>query len=208
MRYELRYRSKLPRVCVPIVAIIALALAASGTEAGTQSPAGVPASTSSPKAKELVSVLQAKKPVPETFATGDRGTPGRYVAVTYVPGAQLLVVAAVYERPSDIDYRIYQKDFAGAYADLRQSVMAKDRIYIEDVFCDGLIAVPGKNQPGDTAMVDTSKRVFDGLFKDPKKPNDRATLNKPALEEYAKHYGVADEHYAKMLDILLAELKK
>ena len=97
---------------------------------GAQTPAAAPApvAASAGEAKELVTLLQSKKL--EAFAVPDPSHAGRFVAVLHVPNVQLLVVAASYERASDIEYRIYQKDFQGAYADLRSGIMSSNRVLI------------------------------------------------------------------------------
>ena len=81
----------------------------------------------SAKAKELQSAMTAKKL--EAYAIRDSSAEGRYAAVMLVPNVQLLVVSAQYELPSDIEYRLYHKDYAAAYSDLRSSLLAKGRFF-------------------------------------------------------------------------------
>ncbi len=164
----------------------------------------VPVGTTSAKAKELVALLQSKKLDPPVYAA-HADVDGRFVAVLLIPGVQLLVVAAQYERPTDIDYRIYNKDFMGAYSDLRASVLSKNRVVIEDAFCDGLVAQPGKDQlVSDSASIESGKHVFDGVFADPKKRDPK----KISLEDYSKNFSSADQQYSTLLDLLLTQLKK
>jgi len=157
---------------------------------------------SAAQAKELLSLMQTKKL--EAFAARDPLRTDRFVAVLGVPGVQLLVVAADYDRPSDIEYRLYTKDYMGAYADLKSSILAKERIYVEDMSCDGLKSLPAKNQIGDTVVIGTDKRIFDGVFADPKKKNDK----KISQDDYMKAFVTADERYSTILGHLLQELKK
>ena len=140
------------------------------------------------------------------FGVGARGweIDDRFVAVLGVAGIQLLVVAADYDRPSDIEYRLYQKDYMGAYADLKSSILAKERIYVEDMSCDGLRALPAKGQIGDTVVLGVQKQVFDGDFADGKKKNDK----KISQDDYMKVFQTADERYSTLLGHLIAELKK
>jgi hypothetical protein len=163
---------------------------------------GLPTPKSGGQAKELASLLQAKKL--DAFAVPDPAQPGRFVAVYGIPGVQLLIVVATYERPSDIEYRIYQKDYTGAYADLKSGVISKDRVFIEDMSGDGLQAAPAKNQVGDTLTIGAEKRVFDGDFADPKKKNQK----KISQEDYVKSYSSADETYTRLLGALLEQLRK
>ena len=162
----------------------------------------LPAAKSAGQAKELLSLLQSKKL--EAFAVPDPAQPGRFVAVYGIPGVQLLVVSASYERPTDIEYRIYHKDYSGAYADLKSGTMSTGRTFIEDMAGDGLQAMPGKNQAGDVITVGAEKHVFDGDFADPKKRNQK----KVSQDDYLKSYTSADETYARLLGALLEELKK
>jgi hypothetical protein len=163
----------------------------------------IPAGASQARAKELVAALAAKKL--ETFAAVDGSEPSRFVAVLHVPNVQLLLVSAVYERPTDIEYRLYHKDYQTAYADLRSSILSKKRVYVEDAFCDGLLAQPAKKAAlFDTETVETEKHIFDGAFADPRKRND----TRITLDEYSKRFKEADDRYTRLLTLLLDELKK
>ena len=164
--------------------------------------AQTPQTKSAAQAKELQTLMQSKKI--EAFAVRDPLRTDRFVAVLGVAGVQLLVVAADYDRPSDIEYRLYQKDYMGAYADLKSSILAKARIYVEDMACDGLRALPLKGQIGDTVVFGAEKHVFDGDFADPRKKN----VKKISQDEYMKAFEAADERYSALLGHLIAELKK
>jgi hypothetical protein len=168
----------------------------------TQAPVPPPPSTSADKAKELVTLLQARKL--EAFAARVPGQPGRHVAVLHVPGVQLLAVSAVYEKVSDLDYRLYHKDFMNAYLDLRTGVLSKDRWFVEDSRADGLMCVPGKDLAPDSIAAGTDQRTFDGDFADPRRKNQK----KISQDDYFKAFVAADAQYATMLGILLDELKK
>jgi len=164
--------------------------------------AQVPAATSPTHVKELVGLLQAKKL--EAFAVKDAETPGRFVAVLLVPNAQVLLISAAYDRPTDIEYRIYTKDYMNAYAELNSGVMSKDRIFIEDALCDGLVPKPA-NGVDDTVTIGSEKHVFDGDYTDPKKKPDP---KKPNQDQYFKAFVDADARYTKFLTMLVDELKK
>jgi len=156
---------------------------------------------SPPRAKELVALLQAKKL--EAFAVKDTTAAGRFVAVLLVPNAQLLVVSAGYERPTDVEYAIYTKDYMTAYVDLNSSVLSKDKVFVEDALCDGLKASPAGGV-SDAVTDGTQKQVFDGDFADPKKRNQK----KISQEAYLKAFAAADAKYAQFLTMLVDELKK
>jgi hypothetical protein len=181
-------------------AVIAVAACAAGLFA--QSPTPAPASTTTSAAKELVTLLEARKL--EAFAVRDDASAGHFVAALHIPGVQLIIVSAVYKRPSDIDYRLYHKDYMSAYQDLRSGILADNRIIIEDASGDGLLAMPRKDTGRDTFTVSGAARVFDGDFADPRRRNQK----KISQEDYFKAYGEADARYAKLLEALLTELKK
>jgi hypothetical protein len=168
--------------------------------AAAQAPPPTP-SASSAKAKELVELMKAKKL--EAFAVKDASTPGRFIAVMYIPDVQILLVSAAYSRPTDIDYRLYQKDYATAYRDLSSSVFSSDKFTVEDTVCDGLVAVPVKNMLPDSASSGTTSHRFEGPA-DPKKRNDK----RMAAEPYHKAFNDVDQRYAQALSELIAELKK
>jgi hypothetical protein len=170
--------------------------------AQAQTPAALPASMSTLRAKELVAALQGRKL--EAFAVTDPSGAGRYVAVLHIPGVQLLVVSASYERATDMDYRFYHKDFMNVYLDLRTGVLSKDRMFIEDAGGDGLVAVPGKNPSHDSVTVGTAQQTFDGDFSDPKKKNQK----KINQDDYMKKFTEADEQYTRILGLLVEGLKK
>jgi hypothetical protein len=186
---------------VGVVAALAFVVAGAGLMAAGQSNK-LPAGISGAKAKELHSAMTAKKL--EAYAIRDSSAEGRYAAVMLVPNVQLLVVSAQYERPSDIEYRLYHKDYATAYADLRSSVLAKDRFFVEDAFCDGLKAQPPKKPPVfDQVMMDNEKQIFDGVFVESPRRND----TRLSREEYTKRAVAADARYAQLLTMLIDALK-
>jgi hypothetical protein len=172
----------------------AAAVASLGAQNGTP-----PASAA--KAKEVAALMTAKKL--ETFAARDGDKPGKYVAVLLVPNVQLLVVSASYFRDNDIEYALYHKQYNNAYLDLRAGVFGSERFFVDDAQADGLVALPGKNPQHDTIALDKTRTVFDGLFGDGKGRNAK----KPLTEDYMKAFSDADARYARILDVLLAQLK-
>jgi hypothetical protein len=170
-----------------------------GFAGGVQAQA--PASASAAKAKELVTLMKGKKL--EAFAMRESVFESRFVATLVTPDVETLLVSALYSRPSDIDYYIYNKDYNRAYGDLVSGQLASDRFLVEDILGDGLMAVPGKNGVSDAVTTAGAKQLFEGPA-DPKKHNDKRM---PA-EEYGKKFDLADKHYAALLDTLIQELKK
>jgi hypothetical protein len=172
-----------------------------GSAGGVLAQAPAPASTSAAKAKELAALMKGKKL--EAFAMRESMFESRFVATMVTPDVQTLLVSALYSRPTDIEYYIYNKQYAHAYGDLVSGALGSERFFVEDVLGDGLIAVPGKNGVADSVDSAGVKQLFEGPA-DPKKHNDKRM---PA-DEYAKKFGVADQRYASLLDTLIQELKK
>jgi hypothetical protein len=181
--------------------LVAAVACVGGSVLSAQAPAP-PASTSATSAKELVGLLQARKL--EAYAVRDPSESGRFVAVLLIPNVQLLVVSAAYERPMDIEYRLYHKDFMNAYMDLNSSVYSQAKFFVDDAQGDGLKAVPGKEPGRDAVKAEGQDRVFDGAFADPRRRNDKRI----SQEDYFKAFVAADERYARLLGVLVAELKK
>ena len=192
------------KIAAPLISlVVALTLVTVvSLQAAAPAAAQLPIAKSTAQAKELQTLLQSKKL--EAFAVRDPLKTDRFIAVLGIPNVQLLVVAAAFERPSDIEYRLYQKDYLGAYADLKSSIFAKDRVFVEDMAADGLRFTPPKEQTGDSVVMGADKHVFDGDFADPKKKNQK----KISQEDYTKAFSAADERYSTLLGWLITELKK
>jgi hypothetical protein len=161
-----------------------------------QKPPPLPPSQSGAPAKELVALMTAAKL--DSLAVRDPGESGRYVAVLNVGGVELLVVSAKADA-SVLDYRLYQKDYPGAFQDLSSNISSTTKTLIDDQKCDGLVAAPAKGvMQKDRISVDGQDFVFDGDYK----------TRKMTAEEYQKRFDAADQAYVRMLNVLIAELKK
>lgn len=185
-------------ISVARVAVVALLVMGAGRETLVQSRA---AAVSSAKAKELGALMKSKKL--EVFAVREASSPNRFVAVMVMPDVQTLLVSAAYSRASDMEFYLYQKDYMNAYRGLKSGALASDAFFVEDVLGDGLVPVPGRNTPPDSVTVNKTLQIFEGPA-DPRKRNDK----RMAADAYAKTFGDADERYARLLDEILAELKK
>ena len=162
-----------------------------------------PPSTSAAKAKELVGLLQAKKL--ESFAARMPNEAGKYMAVLLVPNAQLLTISASYGRPTDMEYYLYNKEYQNAYTNLSSSTLSEDKLFFEDALHDGLIALPGKSLVSDAVRSGPRDRTSTacGSTRGGRIPPSRSRRT-----DYFKAFVSADEQYAKILDVLIAELKK
>jgi hypothetical protein len=176
-----------------VAPVPALAQSAALPEPVAQSPA---------KVKELVELMKSRELT--AFAVRDPEGSGRFVAVLFIPNVQLMVVAANYQRSTDIEYRLYHKEYMTAYQDLNSGVMASNKVFLEDTMADGLVLKPAKNMAGDTIEVGEDRRVFDGEFADPRKRNDKRV---PQVE-YFTAFTEADARYTRLLGLILAEMKK
>lgn len=165
--------------------------------AGFSAPAvSAQESKSSPIAKQLVQLLDAAKL--EAMAAADPATPGAFVAAMYLPGSELLVVSAKYAAPQLLVDRITAKDYQAVYVDLQSASVRGSKVFIQDQGADGLVAKPSGDAAADSCDEDTKSVSFDGDWK-------KAKISEA---DYTKAFSQADEQYAKMLSMLLAQAKK
>lgn len=153
-------------------------------------------SKSAPVAKELVQLLEAAKL--EAIATIDPATPGVFVAAMYIPGSELLVVSAKYTAPQLLVDRITAKDYQAVYVDLQSASVRGSKVFVQDQGANGLVAKPSGDAAADSCDEDTKSVSFDGDWK-------KAKISEA---DYTKAFSDADDRYAKMLSMLLAQVKK
>ena len=168
--------------------------------AGSISPIPVAArQTQSPAlAKELVAALAARKL--DCVMAKDPDVAGQYVAALHLPGLQLLVVSAKFADPAGMEYRLFSSDCMGGYADLNAAVTATDRIVINDLGADGLVAVPKKDAPRDGIARGGKEIKLDGDTKSLK-------AAKMSTQDFEKLFGDAETTYSAYLRLLIARLK-
>lgn len=155
-------------------------------------------SQSGPAAKELIDLMTKAKTDCVVRASN---VFGGYVAALHVPGAKLTVVSARFLDTRAMEYKVYQKDCMGAYADLSAAMDAVDRVVIDDIAGDGLVAMPKKDVPRDGITREGKSVKFDG---DPKLLKQQ----KSTPDEFQKNFSSADTTYSELLRLLTAELKK
>ncbi len=157
------------------------------------------AAQSSAAAKEVADLMaKANK---DCVAMEHPSVFGGYVAALSIPGAKLTVVTARFKDTTAMTYKLYQKDCMGAYADLNAAVDAMDRVIIDDINADGLVATPKKDTPLDGITREGKTEKFDG---------DKNALKKLKMtpEDFAKSFTSADDLYTQLLRLLSVELKK
>ena len=126
---------------------------------------------------------------------------GGYVGALLIPGAKLTVVTARFADTTSMAYKVYQKDCMGAYADLTAAIDAMDRVIVDDIQANGLIASPKAETPRDAFTVGGKTTRLDGDTKVLKQ-------QKVAPADFAKTFAGADDAYAQLLLLLSKELKK
>ena len=148
-------------------------------------------SKSAPLAKQLVQLLDAAKL--DSIAAAD--PEGGFVAALYIPGTQLLVVSGKFSSPLGATERIKKKEYRDLYMDLQGAALPGSRVFASDVSCDGFLKGNGDGA-ADSWDAANKSLTFDGHKK-----------AKMSEEEYGKAFSAADEQYAKILTLLLAQAK-
>ncbi len=175
------------RAVVSVAAALLLLLA--------PSMAGAQDSKSAVLAAELVRLLDQMK---MDSLAAKVAAPDQYVAMLYFPGSQLLVVGAKYYVPERMDVSLSEKKYRDVYIDLNSAAVPKTKIFISDIGANGLQAKKRGNQPNDTVDVDGKTHVFDGDWK-------KAKISEA---EYMKAFEDTDAEYVKLLEALVAQIKK
>ena len=151
---------------------------------------------SPPLAKQLAAALSAAKL--DSVAAKDPQRPNSYIGALHIPGVQLLVIAAEYPAPALLDPRLAKGEYREVYIDLNASGVPGSRVFVEDLGANGLFAKPTDNIPMDMYEASGKRLMFDGEW----------GRQKMSQQEYMKGFAGADERYAEMLTVLLAQLKK
>lgn len=172
-------------------------VAAIFTAALLTAPAASPAQEikSTELVKQLTQLLDQKKL--DSIAGADSKNLGTYVAALYFPGTQLLVVSGKYAAPPLLNEKIAKKEFRDVYIDLNSASVAGSKVFIMDLNADGLVAKPGENQGTDSVEQGGKSITFDGDWK-------KAKMSEM---DYQKAFLDADEAYAHVLQLLIAQLK-
>jgi hypothetical protein len=151
-------------------------------------------SRSSQSAGELVKLLDSMK----LDAIAAKMGSDQYVGALYFPGSQLLVVKARYIVPERMDAQLAGKNYRDVYIDLNSASVKDTKVLIADLGANGLQSTRRSNQPYDTVDAGGKTYAFDGDW-------GKAKLSE---QEYTKAFQANDEEYARMLEALVAQLKK
>lgn len=160
--------------------------------------AAAPAAASEPRSATLtkeLSTLMAERQM-DAIGAHDSQSPGRFVAAMLFPGVQLLVVEARHPAPDTLQARLFYKQYKDMYFDLQQPSITDGKLFIQDLGCDGLQA-DGSGNVDIMYEGGKTQTLFDGNWKKRGQSQD----------DYQAKFREADEHYSRMLTLLIAELK-
>jgi hypothetical protein len=147
-------------------------------------------------AKELTQLLDQAKL--DSIAAKDPAAPDSFVAALYFPGSQLLVVGAKYQVPALLTEKLLKKEYRDVYTDLNSAHVQGTKCFVMDIGADGLKAKKDDSR-FDTCDIGDKSYSLDGEWKKQKFANEEA---------YGKAYADAEGRYAKMLSLLIDQLKK
>lgn len=173
-------------------ALLASAVLAHGSLQAVGATDQEAASKSAPLAKELVDLLVKNNIT--SVAARDPIERDRFIAALFYPG-QLMVITGKYAVPVLLDEKISFDKYMDVYVELNGAAVPESKIFIEDQFANGIVAT--KNTPFDSWVVGEKATLFDGDHR-------KAKLSR---DDYRKLMADADQQYAKLLELLIAEAK-
>jgi hypothetical protein len=165
-----------------------------GLVLGLTVPAFAQDPVSSAPARELAQLLADKKL--DSIAARMPGSPDEFAAALVFPG-QMIVVWAKFSAPTMLNEKIIRRDYKEAYLDLNSASTPDSRHFVTDLGADGL-RKGGKNQPVDSHDMVAKNMRFDGSWKE----------DKMSEADYIKAHTEADASYAKVLGVLIEQMKK
>lgn len=174
------------------VALLAAAALANGPILASGTPGQDAVSKSAPLAKELVDLLVKHKIT--SIAARHPVERDRFIAALFFPG-QLMVITGKYSVPVLLDEKISFDKYMDVYIALNGAAVPDSKIFIEDQFANGLLTT--KKSPFDSWVVGEKATLFDGNHR-------KAKLSR---DEYEKLVADADQQYAGLLELLIAEAK-
>lgn len=149
-------------------------------------------------AKELVTLLgKGGAAGPRYIAAEDPKDATRFVAAMVLPDVQILLISAGYGSPVLLRERVLTRKYQDAYLDLHSASLPTGKIVIDDLLADGLMPKPPKGAAADSATFDGRAVTFDGQWR-------KAKLKE---EEYTGAFAKAEEEYARLLGLLVAQAK-
>ena len=148
---------------------------------------------SAPLASELATLLEARNLDSIAAKLGE----DEFVGALYFPGSQLLVVRARYTAYERMEAQLVERNYRDIYIDLNSASVPESKVLISDLGVNGLYARRREDQ-FDTADLGGKSYTFDGDW----------GKQKLSEQDYMKAFQTVDAEYARILQALLAELKK
>lgn len=146
-------------------------------------------------AQELVGLLEQRS----LEAAAARLDDDEFTAVLYIPGVQILAVSAQYAAPALLHEKIVNQNYRDVYLDLASASVPETKVFIEDMDADGLRPDRRGDDPFDVYTMGTGAGVsFDGEYES----------RDVSQAQYLQTFSEAETAYERMLEALLAELKK
>ena len=155
-------------------------------------------SRSAPLAAELRQALSERQI--DVVAAVVPGQPDRFVAASLVPGLGLLVLSARSSAAAYLTDCVHRKQYKDAYSYLNGTALPEGKVFIHDAGADGLQARRAKEGAVfDITYQNVTKQVkFDG----------DAAAQRMSDGQYQAAFATMDAEYAKILTLLIGELKK
>lgn len=176
------------RVRLQIAAVAAVLLVPASSKAQDTKTAG--------PVGELIKLLDAAKAT--SIAAAYPGAPGQFIGALYFAGSQLLVVSAKYSVPQLLTEKIAKKSYQDVYIDLNSAFVPNTKVFISDLGADGLKAKRKGNEGFDTVELKGKSVTLDGDW-------GKAKISET---EYMSTFTAAEDEYLKMLQALVAQMKK
>ena len=126
----------------------------------------------------------------DAIAAADPEKPGRYIAALLIPGAQLLVVAAEYPNPAELQALLTPQGYRDVYSALHQPAASATRLFFLDAGCDGMQV--GRDAVDVLYEKGTSELIFDGDWK-------KAKLSQ---SQYDRRVEEAGEQFGHLVTVL------
>lgn len=164
--------------------------------ASTCLPVQAQGSASAPLARELTALLDRHQL--DSIAARMPGEPDGFVAALYHANSQLFVISTRYAAPSLLREQIWNRHYRDVYSALHGAGERQGRFFVLDLGADGFAPMNEQDAHVDVLYEDGVKQTtFNGNW-------DSQNLSKA---EYQRQLAAADARYAKMLDVLIKQLK-
>jgi hypothetical protein len=145
-------------------------------------------------AKQLGAALQERGL--DAVAAKDPNESDRFVAALFYSNAQLLVISARYAAPPLLEEKLSKKLYRDVYLDLGVAAIPNSSVLVHDMSADGLCDSHDKS--ADILYEGNVTSMFDADWKS----------HNRSEHEYMQRLSDADERYSRMLELLLAEVKR